>query len=64
MFQVAPSNPLGTSTSCDWTKAQTAHTTMNVATGDGALRSVDGSVDPLVWASWLTAQGSESLGDL
>jgi prepilin-type N-terminal cleavage/methylation domain-containing protein len=64
MFQVAPANPLRTTTSCDPSVPQTPHTTMNVAIGDGSVRVVEGNVDPLVWAAALTIDGGESLGSL
>ena len=64
MFQVTPANPLRTNSSCDPSVAQTPHTTMMVATGDGGVRGVDGDIDPLIWAAALTIDGSESLGSL
>ena len=64
MFQVTPANPLRTNSSCDPSVPQTPHTTMIVGTGDGGVRTVEGNIDPLIWASALTIDGAESPGSL
>jgi len=65
MFQVTPPNPLDPRKSgCNAFVAQTSHTAMNVCFGDGSVRTVDGTVEPLLWSAALTVAGSEDLGPL
>ena len=62
MFQVTPANPLDQRrSSCNPFVAQTSHTAMTICLGDGSVRTIDGSVDPLLWSAALTTQGAESL---
>jgi hypothetical protein len=57
-FQVQPKPA-----QCNWQLAQTAHAAINVAMGDGSVRSVGPSVSPTTWYQACTPNGGETLGD-
>jgi len=58
-FQIAP-NPY--QTACDTAVAQTSHTVMNVALGDGSVRNLAGTLSATTWWYACTPSGSETLG--
>jgi prepilin-type N-terminal cleavage/methylation domain-containing protein len=65
MFQVAPALPLDPRKSgCNAFVAQTPHTSMNVCHGDGSVRTVSDSVEPLLWSAALTVAGGDDIGPL
>jgi prepilin-type N-terminal cleavage/methylation domain-containing protein len=64
-FQVQPVLPTMTKAKggkCDRTLASTPHTVMQVALGDGSVRALRGTMDPVTWAAALTPSGGEVLG--
>ena len=64
-FQVQPRNPIATSGNggqCDRRLASTPHVVMQVALGDGSVRSIRSSITPQTWAAALTPAGGEVLG--
>ena len=63
-FQVQPRNPTATSANggqCDRRLASTPHVVMQVGLGDGSVRSIRASMDPVTWAAALTPAGGETL---
>jgi prepilin-type N-terminal cleavage/methylation domain-containing protein len=57
-FQVQP-----TRKECSWQVASTPHAAMQVAMGDGSVRSVAPTVSGLTWYHACTPNGGENLGD-
>jgi prepilin-type N-terminal cleavage/methylation domain-containing protein len=65
-FQVQPAQPTRTSGGggrCDRRLASTPHTVMQVALGDGSVRALRASIDPVTWAALLTPAGGEVLAN-
>jgi prepilin-type N-terminal cleavage/methylation domain-containing protein len=63
-FQVQPAKPLATSANggrCDRRLASTPHTVMQVALGDGSVRTLSASITPAAWFAALTPAGGEVL---
>jgi hypothetical protein len=61
LFQAHPTPFIGT---CDWTRASTPHpSAIEVALGDGSVRSVSQGVSPALWFALFTPAGSEVIGD-
>jgi hypothetical protein len=61
-FQVQPPNFLANPGPCDRRLASTPHTAMNVALGDGSVRTLSAGISPVTWAAALTPSGGEVLG--
>jgi prepilin-type N-terminal cleavage/methylation domain-containing protein len=64
LFQVQPARPASTAANggqCDRRRASTSHDSMNVALGDGSVRSVSGSISATTWYWALTPAGGEVL---
>jgi len=57
MFQVAPSK-----STCNSNVPQTPHAAMNVALGDGSVRSLNGSMSATTFWQAVTPRGGEALG--
>jgi prepilin-type N-terminal cleavage/methylation domain-containing protein len=65
-FQVQPRNPGATRANggeCDRRLASTSHSAMNVALGDGSVRTVSAGINPATWAAALTPRGGEVLSN-
>jgi prepilin-type N-terminal cleavage/methylation domain-containing protein len=63
-FQVQPRNPGSTAANggqCDRRLASTSHASMNVALGDGSVRTLSAGISPATWAAALTPAGGEVL---
>jgi len=64
-FQVQPMRPLSNSANggqCDRRLASTPHITMQVALGDGSVRSLSGNMTGQTWFAMLTPSNGEVLG--
>jgi hypothetical protein len=48
---------------CNWQVAATPHAAMNVAMGDGSVRSLSPTMSPATWYAACTPNGSETLAD-
>jgi prepilin-type N-terminal cleavage/methylation domain-containing protein len=59
MFQVQPAPFMGTGGACDFTRASTAHNTIQVALADGSVRSVSPSISITTWWFAFTPAGRE-----
>jgi hypothetical protein len=63
-FQVQPANPVATANNggqCDRRLANTPHNAMQVALGDGSVRSITSGIAAAIWAAALTPEGGEAL---
>jgi prepilin-type N-terminal cleavage/methylation domain-containing protein len=58
MFQVQPKP--GT---CNWAVASTPHASMQVAMGDGSVRGLSNTINPLTWYALCTPNGGEVVSD-
>jgi prepilin-type N-terminal cleavage/methylation domain-containing protein len=64
LFQVQPPNFSASPGPCDRRLASTGHTAgMNVGLGDGSVRFLAQGISPVTWASALTPDGGEVLGN-
>ncbi len=62
LFQLAPYPFMGAGGKCDFTRAATGHTGgIQVALGDGSVRSVTSSISPTTWWYAFTPRGGETL---
>ncbi|HKB06116.1 MAG TPA: DUF1559 domain-containing protein [Gemmataceae bacterium] len=65
-FQVQPKLPLNNAANggqCDRRLASTSHVVMQVALGDGSVRSLSAGIAPATWAAAITPAGGEVLGN-
>jgi hypothetical protein len=62
LFQVQPPRYLANPGPCDRRLASTPHAAMNVALGDGSVRTLSAGISPTTWAAALTPAGKEVLG--
>jgi hypothetical protein len=56
--QIAPSPFIG---SCDWTRASTPHTAIQVLLADGSGRSIAGNISAATWWYAFTPSGGETM---
>jgi prepilin-type N-terminal cleavage/methylation domain-containing protein len=61
MFQIQPKDFLRNGGPCDYRVANTPHASMNVALGDGSVRTLRSGMDRNLWAGALTPRGGEIL---
>jgi prepilin-type N-terminal cleavage/methylation domain-containing protein len=61
-FQVKPLLPTETNGTCDRGYASTYHNAIQVAMGDGSVRSISDSITGLTWASLLTPHSGDRQG--
>jgi prepilin-type N-terminal cleavage/methylation domain-containing protein len=62
-FQVQPNNFLQNPGPCDKRLASTPHSVMNVALGDGSVRTLSPGISPATWYAALTPAGGEVLAN-